>query len=166
MSNSQQKLINEFHKDMLKIYENAKKECGYNASRFIQMVANEGGYNVAKKFIHSNTPSDGFIKLWELNRLDLTVEALILKEKYQPLFSNEEREIVKNRLKEYGYDVEQSDRQEISVPKLEPVSRSREYSSYDDEIRDKVVYEYLFHSRSHRWLDENIIGVMSRKRTR
>jgi 5-methylcytosine-specific restriction protein A len=159
MSNSQQKLINEFHKDMLKIYENAKKECGYNASRFIQMVANEGGYNVAKKFIHSNAPSDGFIKLWELNRLDLTVEALILKEKYQPLFSNEEREIVKNRLKEYGYDVEQSDRQEISVPKLEPVSRSREYSSYDDEIRDKVVYEYLFHSRSHRWLDENIIGI-------
>jgi 5-methylcytosine-specific restriction enzyme A len=159
MSSLQQKLINEFHKDMLKIYDRAKTECGYNASRFIQMVANEGGYNVAKKFIHSNVPSDGFGKLWEINRLDLTVEALILKEKYYPLFSDEEREIVKNRLKQYGYDVEQSERQEISVPKLEPVSRSREYLSYNDDIRDKVVYEYLFHSRSHRWLDENIIGI-------
>jgi 5-methylcytosine-specific restriction enzyme A len=68
MSNSQQKLINEFHKDMLKIYDRAKTECRYNASRFIQMVANEGGYNVAKKFIYSNTPSDGFIKLQELKR--------------------------------------------------------------------------------------------------
>jgi predicted restriction endonuclease len=45
------------------------------------------------------------------------------------------------------------------VPKLEPVPRSREYLSYTDAIRDKVVYEYLFHSRSHRWLDENIIGI-------
>jgi 5-methylcytosine-specific restriction enzyme A len=94
----------QFHKDMLNIYENAKK-IGYNASRFRQMVANQGGLTVAKKFIQSNTPSEGFISLWELGSLDLTVEALILKEEYISLFSLEERRIVADRLKEYGYEV-------------------------------------------------------------
>jgi 5-methylcytosine-specific restriction enzyme A len=94
----------QFHKDMLGIYERAKK-IGYNASRFKQMVANQGGYAVAKKFIQSNTPSEGFISLWELGSMDLTVEALILKDVYSTLFSLEERRIVADRLKEYGYEV-------------------------------------------------------------
>jgi 5-methylcytosine-specific restriction protein A len=97
----------QFHKEMLNIYEEARK-IGYNASRFKQMVANQGGYVVAKKLINNNTPSDGFVSLWELGRLDLTVEALILKEEYRPLFSDEERELVINRLKEYGFEVPQS----------------------------------------------------------
>ncbi|WP_244906736.1 HNH endonuclease [Neobacillus soli] len=46
-----------------------------------------------------------------------------------------------------------------SVPELEPVNRPREYNSYPDQIRDSIVYEYLFNSRTHRWLDEHIIGL-------
>ncbi|WP_251029146.1 MULTISPECIES: HNH endonuclease [unclassified Bacillus (in: firmicutes)] len=49
----------------------------------------------------------------------------------------------------------------ISVPDLEPVKRSREYQLYDNFIRNKIVYEYLFHSRTHRWLDEYVIGLNS-----
>lgn len=94
----------QFHRDMLSIYENAKK-IGYNASRFIQMVANQGGLNVAKKFINSINPSDGFTKLVLLKRWDLTVEALVLKNEYHSLFSNQEREIAKSRLIAHGYDV-------------------------------------------------------------
>ncbi|MFD5854206.1 HNH endonuclease [Cytobacillus pseudoceanisediminis] len=45
------------------------------------------------------------------------------------------------------------------IPELEPIQRSREYNNYKENIRDKVIYEYLFNSRSHRWLDENIIGM-------
>nr|WP_285845778.1 HNH endonuclease [Metabacillus idriensis] len=45
------------------------------------------------------------------------------------------------------------------VPVLKPVNRSREYQLYDDSIRDLIVYEYLFHSRTHRWLDEHVIGL-------
>jgi 5-methylcytosine-specific restriction enzyme A len=104
LMDTQKQLEIQFHKDMLSIYEKAKK-IGYNASRFKQMVANQGGYSVAKKFIQSNTPSEGFISLWELESLDLTVEALILEEEYIPLFSLEERRIVADRLKEYGYEV-------------------------------------------------------------
>ncbi|AZV42010.1 5-methylcytosine-specific restriction enzyme A [Peribacillus asahii] len=101
---NQRQLEIQFHKDMLNIYENARK-IGYNASRFKQMVANQGGLNVAKKFISSNSPSDGFTSLLLLGRLDLTVEALVLEEAYQSLFSEEERQAVLDRLKEYGFEI-------------------------------------------------------------
>ncbi|UOY93150.1 HNH endonuclease [Ectobacillus sp. JY-23] len=47
----------------------------------------------------------------------------------------------------------------ISVPHLEPVQRKREYSLYTDSVRERVVYEYLFNSESHRWIDEHVIGL-------
>jgi hypothetical protein len=46
-----------------------------------------------------------------------------------------------------------------TIPALEPVNRSREYQRYEDSIRDLIVYEYLFNSRTHRWLDEHVIGL-------
>jgi 5-methylcytosine-specific restriction enzyme A len=97
-------LRKEFHKDMIAIYQNAKKECGYNATRFLQMVAAQDSVTVAKSFIHTK-PTEGFTTLWELGRLDLTVEALMLQPKYASLFTDEEREVVRERLKEYGYRV-------------------------------------------------------------
>ncbi|MCU5358372.1 HNH endonuclease [Bacillus cereus] len=53
--------------------------------------------------------------------------------------------------------------QVTSLPKLEPVKRNREYSSYVDKIRDSVVYEYLFNAKSHRWIDENILALDSKE---
>lgn len=47
------------------------------------------------------------------------------------------------------------------IPALESVNRSREYNLYNDSFRDRVVYKYLFHSRTHRWLDEHILGLNS-----
>ncbi|MGG3467344.1 HNH endonuclease [Neobacillus pocheonensis] len=51
------------------------------------------------------------------------------------------------------------------IPKLEPSKRSREYNNYRDDEKDTIVYEYLFHSMSHRWLDEHILGIPLDKRT-
>ncbi|MGX5623680.1 HNH endonuclease [Bacillus cereus] len=53
--------------------------------------------------------------------------------------------------------------QVASTSKLEPVKRNREYSSYGEETRDSVVYEYLFNAKSHRWIDENILGLDSKE---
>lgn len=47
---------------------------------------------------------------------------------------------------------------ESSFPDLTPSSRSREYNEYK-EFKNEVVFEYLFNSRSHRWLDENVLGL-------
>ena len=97
-------LERKFHDDMIQIYRSAKS-LKYNASYFIQMVTEKGGYAAAKQLIHTDTPSAGFVKLWELHRLDLSVEALVVKPEYTLLFTDEERQICQNRLCEYGYVV-------------------------------------------------------------
>lgn len=95
---------------MLDIYQRAKSEAGYNASRFLSMVSEQGGYEAARTLLHAQKVSDGYTALWERKRLDLTVEALILKPEWQDLFSNAERETARQRLTDYGYDVDKLDR--------------------------------------------------------
>ncbi|MBT2729212.1 HNH endonuclease [Bacillus sp. ISL-75] len=51
------------------------------------------------------------------------------------------------------------------IPKLEPSKRSREYNYYRNDEKDSIIYEYLFNSMSHRWLDEHILGIALDKRT-
>lgn len=94
----------DFHKEMLTIYRRAKDECGYNATRFLQMVANDGGLKTARKLLATNEPSDGFTELWRKHRLDLTVENLVLKSKYESLFLEEEIRIARDRLNAYGFE--------------------------------------------------------------
>ena len=92
-----------FHQAMLEIYERAKTECHYNASRFLQMVAERGGLATARYLLHATGLSDGFTALWECNRLDLTVEAYVLKPEWQGLFTRDEIAIARKRLSDLGY---------------------------------------------------------------
>ena len=92
-----------FEQEMIDIYTTAKKECGYNASRFLQLVGAKGGLAAAKRLIGKPGGTDGFTTLWEHNRLDLSVEAHVLKPEYATLFSDEERKLCRDRLKEFGY---------------------------------------------------------------
>ena len=50
--------------------------------------------------------TEGFATLWQHNRLDLSVEAHVLKPEYTELFSDEERQLCRDRLKEFGYPVD------------------------------------------------------------
>jgi hypothetical protein len=43
-----------FHEAMLEIYQRWKAECGYKATRFLQMVRNRGGVEAAKKLLASD----------------------------------------------------------------------------------------------------------------
>ncbi len=92
-----------FHRDMLQIYQRAKEECGYNATRFLQMVANDGGLRTAQKLLDTANPSDGFVELWKNRHLDLSMEYLVLNPKYRSLFSQQEIETAKERLNAYGF---------------------------------------------------------------
>lgn len=92
-----------FEQDMIDIYTIAKKECGYNASRFLQMLGDKGGLAAAKQLISKPGGTDGFTTLWEHGRLDLSVEAHVLKPEYAELFSDEERRMCRERLEQFGY---------------------------------------------------------------
>jgi hypothetical protein len=92
-----------FHRAMIGIYETAKHELGYNATRFAQMVSEQGGLATARRLLWSDAPSDGFTTLWEHHRLDLTVEDHVLRAEFASLFSDVDREQALTRLKEYGW---------------------------------------------------------------
>ena len=112
-----------FHEAMLEIYERAKTECHYNASRFLQMVAERGGLGAARYLLHAPL-SDGFTALWECNRLDLTVEAYVLKPQWRGLFTQDEIAIAKKRLSELGY---QSDVDAYSDPT--PIATAEQFKT-------------------------------------
>ena len=94
----------QFNAAMLGVYQSAKRECGYNATRFLQMLADLGGMETARRLVLSSAPSDGFTALWECERLDLTVEAVVLKPEFTELFSEEFREAAATRLRAYRYE--------------------------------------------------------------
>jgi hypothetical protein len=87
---------------MMGIYETAKRELGYNATRFLQMVSAQGGLVTARQLFWSDTPSDGFTTLWEHRRLDLTVDDHVLRAKFASLFSDADREQALTRPREHG----------------------------------------------------------------
>ena len=88
-----------FHKDMVNIYFRAKKECHYNAERFFQMVDQRGGLETAKDLISREEVSEGFSNLYLLGRLDLAMENLVVDPKYSELFTDEEIDKCRDRLK-------------------------------------------------------------------
>jgi hypothetical protein len=92
-----------FHRAMIQIYETAKRELDYNATRFLQMVSEQGGLAAARQLLWSDIPSDGFTTLWEHHRLDLTVEDHVLRAEFASLFSDADREQALTRLTEYGW---------------------------------------------------------------
>ena len=99
------KLEREFDKAMMNIYRRAKIEAGYNATRFLQMLERHRGLQTAQILLNTPHVSDGYTALYERKRLDLTVEVLILDDKWHPLFSDQERQIARKRLKEYRYEL-------------------------------------------------------------
>ncbi len=99
-----QDLEAQFGRAMMDIYVRAKTEAKYTASIFHRMLCDRGGLQTAKALINSKLPSDGYTALWELRRLDLTVEALVQDNPHwHPLFTDEELERARKRLEDYNY---------------------------------------------------------------
>jgi len=61
-----------------------------------------GGVAVAKQLLAAQRPSDGFTRLWEMGRLDISVEARVLQPRLAPSFSAAERMKARRWLREYG----------------------------------------------------------------
>ena len=67
------------------------------------MVNESGGLGAAKRLLNAPDVSDGFRRLWEAKRLDLTVEAVVLQDKWASLFTPEELSSARQRLEDLGY---------------------------------------------------------------
>lgn len=95
----------QFDDAMMDIYVRAKKEAKYTASRYLEMLHEHRGLETARMLINATEPSAGFTSLWEAKRLDLTVEALVIRPEWSELFEPDEIERARERLKQYKYPV-------------------------------------------------------------
>jgi hypothetical protein len=62
------------------------KEFGYNAGYWKRMVVDHGAVVASRRLLTGTRASDGFTRLWEEGRLDLSVEFSVLLPKYHDLF--------------------------------------------------------------------------------
>ncbi|QBI53658.1 GmrSD restriction endonuclease domain-containing protein [Streptomonospora litoralis] len=96
-------LLREFGSAMRRVYQRALDEAGYRAPRFLGMLADIGPLETARRLLNAPAVSDCFAELWERGRLDLTVEALVLDERFAPLFTDAEATRARTRLEQFGY---------------------------------------------------------------
>lgn len=96
-------LEKQFEEALIKKCEEGQKIDGYKATRFLQTLAKFGGVKTAKEIMRKNRLSDGFEKLQEAGRMDLTMEATIVEAKYGELFTDDEVNSCYEVLCEYGY---------------------------------------------------------------
>jgi hypothetical protein len=95
-----------FHEAMVDVYLRAKREANYNATYFLGMLSDIGGYETARYLLHTKEPSIGYEALSDRGRLDLTVEAVVLLPEWSDLFDDRDREIARRRLTDYAFDVD------------------------------------------------------------
>jgi hypothetical protein len=90
-----------FDDAMMEIYQRSGAEVGYWAGRYLQMLKRRGGLATARHLLAARTTSDGYARLREAGRLDLTVEAYVLRPEYASLFTERELESARSRLAFY-----------------------------------------------------------------
>ncbi|AWX56930.1 HNH endonuclease [Brevibacillus brevis] len=91
-----------FHKALLDTCQKTRRETTYNPSGLSQRLASENGVVVAKTLLRGKDQS-GLARLLLEGRLDLSMEALMLDKEYKDLFTDEERDIARQRLIECKY---------------------------------------------------------------
>ncbi len=92
-----------FEKAMKNVYLLARTEAGYDARYFVGMLSTYGGLGTAKRLLATTDASSGFTALYERGRLDLTVEALVIKPEFASLFTDDEIDIARERLWQLGF---------------------------------------------------------------
>jgi hypothetical protein len=89
---------------LLGIIEQSRSELTYNPRYFVSMLAQYGALGAVRRLLAAPAVSDGFVFLWERQRLDLSVESLVLDPRFAHLFTEQEKEIAHRRLEDFGYD--------------------------------------------------------------
>lgn len=91
----------EFYVDVINIYREVDLRLNYKLNNLLKMINNKGAINAAKDIIKEEEDTYGLELLMKNDMGDLTIESLILNNKYKTLFNDEDRELSNLRLKKY-----------------------------------------------------------------
>lgn len=95
-------LEREFTKELLDNVAEMK-QYGYNPTIYTRMISENGAVNAAKKLVVKDVQSSGFATLIMLRKLELSVEASVIKDKYKDLFTDAEIQNSIRKLKEANF---------------------------------------------------------------
>jgi hypothetical protein len=84
------KLQIELYNDFMKAYRTAMKEHKFKSEIFLRMLNDHGPYETAKRLTNQLDWQSGYEKLAFLGRTDLTVEHIILGDKYRNYFTEKQ----------------------------------------------------------------------------
>lgn len=79
------------------------EQLGYRPHRFKAMLNADGGYRTVNRVLASGKPSDGFTRLLELGRINLTCEAIIVESQWRRYFDGELLARAESILRQVGY---------------------------------------------------------------
>jgi hypothetical protein len=96
-------LEQKFHRESISGCEELRKEHGYNPTYWVRMVHEHGAVQAAKLLLRASNAQEGLFRLWELKRLDMSIEAMVIDPQYGSLFSEEERKLARKRLDDLGF---------------------------------------------------------------
>ena len=82
------------------LIERCRTELDYHPLQLKAMAHQHGALGAVRRLVMAPTPSDGFVRLWTADRLDLTVEALVLDDRFSSLFTEAELDAARRRLEE------------------------------------------------------------------
>lgn len=100
--------MTESEKALADALRDATRQCQrlrYNPTLMIQMIAELGPLDASRRLLDKGEVSEGFTRLWELRRLDLTVEAIALRPELAPLFTAEQLATARERLAKLGFHI-------------------------------------------------------------
>src|SRR4051794_35356712 len=96
----------EFNDEMYLGYELLKREIGYKAERFRQMLDEHGGVQTAQILLERTSYSYGLEKLYWSKRLQNSMEAVVLKPKFHCLFTERQRSLARAKLESLDFNVD------------------------------------------------------------
>ena len=107
MSESRAASLARLERDLLAATMNDVRECrriGYDPHIFLDMIHRHRIVEACRRVVMelpANQAPYGFGRLWELGRLDLTVETAMGRERWFPLFGDDVRERAAARLRHF-----------------------------------------------------------------
>ncbi|MGL4848529.1 MAG: hypothetical protein ACRC28_06320 [Clostridium sp.] len=91
----------ELYNDVIEICREAALIPGFKFDRLFQMINGKGALLSLREIIRDSEDIENLEKLIEAGREDLTIEALVLSEKYKDEFTEEDKTFAKSKLNSF-----------------------------------------------------------------
>lgn len=108
---------------------------------FKKMIERDGGYETVKRILASGRPSEGFVRLEGLRRVDLTCEAIIVETKWRAYFDDDLLERSEKLLGSVRYAFTRFDTSEPNEPADHGSEEQDEFEPPESDHRDHAQRE-------------------------